>query len=90
MAHANVKITPPDLSLGQEATAEELYRVGLVYSTGSGVATDYVLAHKYFNLAALRGYEAAKQSRRELSEYMSSEEIAEAQKSAREWLRLAN
>ncbi len=90
MANAEVKTTAPDLIPGQEASAEELYRVGLVYSTGSGVDLDYVLAHKFFNLAALRGYQDAKVSRKELSEYMSSDEIAEAQKAAREWLKLAN
>mgnify|MGYP000362345011 FL=1 len=90
MANAEVKHVNPEFHLDQDSTAEDLYRVGLVYSTGSGVPADYVLAHKYFNLAALRGYADAKQSRKELSEYMSSEEIAEAQKADREWLKLAN
>jgi hypothetical protein len=43
----------------------------------------------WFNLAASRGSEAAKESRRELSEYMSSGEIAQAQRQAREWLSTA-
>ena len=35
--------------------AEALYNLGLAYSTGQGVTQDYVAAHKWFNLAAMRG-----------------------------------
>ena len=71
--------------------ADALYDLGIAYSTGTnGVELDLIEAHKWFNLAALRGYSDAKQSRKELSDYMSSDEIATAQKAAREWLSLAN
>lgn len=90
MAFAEAKSEEVISEVGPEASAEELYRAGLVYSTGVGVDADYVLAHKFFNLAALRGSIDARQSRKELSEYMTSEEIAEAQKAAREWLKLAH
>lgn len=75
--------TPP-----RDASGEELYRLGLQYSTGQGAPLDYVEAHKWFNLAAMRGLEAAKTYRRELSALMSSAEIACAQRAAREWLGL--
>ena len=90
MAFAESKLDAPCEELGPESKGEDLYRMGLVYSTGLGVAVDYITAHKWFNLAALRGYDEAKQSRKELAEYMSSEEIAAAQKAAREWLALAH
>ncbi|MAT34536.1 MAG: hypothetical protein CMK06_05270 [Ponticaulis sp.] len=90
MAFAESKLEAPCEELGHESAAEDLYRMGLVYSTGLGVAVDYVMAHKWFNLAALRGYSEAKTSRKELADYMSTEEIAAAQKAAREWLALAN
>lgn len=90
MAFADSKLDFQTAEIGPESKAEDLYRMGLIYSTGSGVDIDYVLAHKFFNLAALRGYHDAKQSRKEIAEYMSSDEIAEAQKAAREWLKLAN
>ena len=90
MAFAELKIEEVVCEPGPESNAEELYRFGIVYSTGVGVDIDYVMAHKYFNLAALRGYADAKQSRKEISEYMSQEEIAQAQKAAREWLKIAN
>ena len=90
MAFSETQLEAPCAELGPESNAEDLYRMGLVYSTGMGVPTDYVKAHQWFNLAALRGYAEAKQSRKDLAEYMSSDEIAEAQKNAREWLKLAN
>ena len=72
---------------GPEATGDELFRLGLLYSTGQGGAPlDYVSAHMLFNLAALRGSEEAKVYRKELSQEMASEEVAEAQRAAREWL----
>ncbi len=75
-----------------EAAAEAgdsgaLYDLGLLYSTGrDGAPNDYVIAHKWFNLATLRGYEAARVERAEVAQLMSTEEIAEAQRLAREWV----
>lgn len=71
----------------QDATGDELFRLGLLYSTGQGGAPlDYVSAHMLFNLAAMRGSVEAKIYRKELSEEMDSEKVAEAQRAAREWL----
>lgn len=67
-------------------TGEDLCKLGLLFSTGQGGAVDYVEAHKWFNLAALMGCEPAKHYRREISIEMGPDEIAEAQRSAREWL----
>jgi len=72
----------------REGRADALYNLGLAYSTGQGVATDMVAAHKWFNLAAVRGVEAAKSWRNQLAAEMSTGQIAEAQRLAREWLRL--
>ncbi len=69
-----------------EKTGDALYNLGLLYSTGQGVELDYVQAHKWFNLAAMQGSEAAREWRRELAKEMSAEEIAAAQREAREWL----
>lgn len=69
------------------ATGDELFRMGLLYSTGQGGAPrDYVSAHMLFNLAAMRGSIEAKIYRKELSQEMASDEVAEAQRAAREWL----
>lgn len=69
---------------------EDLHRLGLIYSTGQGAPLDYVEAHKWFNLAALRGWDEAKAYRKELADQMSSAEIAAAQRAAREWMSRPN
>jgi TPR repeat protein len=66
--------------------AEALCELGLKYSTGREVGLDLVAAHKWFNIAALRGSEAAKRYRLEIASEMSKAEIARAQRLAREWL----
>jgi TPR repeat protein len=70
-----------------DATGDELFRMGLLYSTGQGGAPlDYVSAHMLFNLAAMRGSIEAKVYRKEISQEMGSSDVAEAQRAAREWL----
>ncbi len=68
--------------------ADTLYHLGMMYCIGREVDMDLVTAHKWFNLAALRGNQDAKQVRTEISIDMSSQEIAEAQRQARSWLQL--
>ncbi len=69
------------------ASGDELFHKGLLSSTGQGGAQlDSVSAHTLFKLAAMRGSLEAKVYRKELSEEMASESVAEAQRQAREWL----
>ena len=68
--------------------AEALYNLGLAYSTGQGVDVDYVAAHKWFNLAAMRGSDVAKNWRNQIAGEMNAGQIAQAQKLAREWLKI--
>jgi len=73
--------------LAAEAGAPDaLYNLGLIYATGNGVDADFINAHKWFNLAALRGSHAARDSRTELALEMETAQISEAQRLAREWL----
>jgi len=65
---------------------EALYNLGLAYSTGQGVNVDYIAAHKWFNLAAMKGLNEARKWRAQISAEMSAGQIAEAQRQAREWL----
>jgi TPR repeat protein len=70
-----------------DTSGDELFRMGLLYSTGQGGAPlDYVSAHMLFNLAAMRGSVEAKVYRKELSQEMDPADVAEAQRAAREWL----
>lgn len=70
----------------QGGAPDALFELGLMYCAGREVEVDYVAAHKWFNLAALRGNDEAKRYRMELSREMSKADVARAQKLAREWL----
>jgi len=63
------------------------FDLGVAYSTGShGAPCDLIEAHKWFNLAAVGGYDDAAQCRADVSDEMTAREIAEAQRRAREWI----
>ena len=63
------------------------YDLGVAYSTGTaGTVFDLVEAHKWFNLAAVGGNEAAQEARAEIAEDMTAREIATAQRAARDWI----
>lgn len=70
----------------QGGQPDALFELGLIYSTGRDGQVDLVEAHKWFNLAALRGNEQARHYRNELSADMTKTEIALAQKRAREFM----
>ena len=72
----------------QGGAPDALFELGLMYCSGRDVALDLVQAHKWFNLAAMRGNDEAKRYRLEISSEMSKTAIAEAQRQAREWLRV--
>jgi uncharacterized protein len=75
-------------SLGQaQATADAFYELGMMYSVGESVPVDFVTAHKWFNLAAMRGNADAIRLRCEIAQEMSESEIAQAQRAARAWLK---
>jgi len=73
--------------MGQNAVnADSFFELGLTFATGRDVSTDLVAAHKWFNLAAMKGVNEARKWRAQISSEMSAEEIAEAQRQARKWL----
>ena len=72
--------------------AQAQYNLGLAYAKGEGVARHYVSAHMWFNLAAarfpasdLRSRSAAVRNRDLVAGNMTPEQLAEAQKLARDW-----
>ncbi len=75
------------LAAAAQGDITALYDLGVAYSTGShGAPCDLIEAHKWFNLAALKGHEEASWCRADVSDEMTAREIAEAQRRAREWL----
>ena len=74
--------------LGQgPAASDMLFELGMTYSIGRDAPVDLVAAHKWFNLAAMKGNADAIRLRREVANQMSDVEIAAAQRAARDWLR---
>ncbi len=74
--------------LGQgPAAGDMLFELGMMYSVGRDAPVDLVAAHKWFNLAAMKGNGDAVRLRREVASQMSDVEIATAQRAARDWLR---
>ncbi len=86
MAFVDTEVDQALREAEKQRSGDALYKMGLLYSTGQGVELDYVQAHKWFNLAAMAGSEAARIRRAELADEMSSEEIAAAQREARKWI----
>ncbi|MDG1996620.1 MAG: hypothetical protein P8J14_09005 [Emcibacteraceae bacterium] len=74
------------LAAAETGKAEAYYDLGLLYSIGHGVEQDNVEAHKWFNLAAMRGMLSAQIDRAEVADDMSHVEISQAQRKAREWV----
>ncbi|WP_341208555.1 hypothetical protein [uncultured Sphingomonas sp.] len=67
--------------------SDAAYDLGVAYSTGTvGATLDLIEAHKWFNLAAAWGNDAAAAARSEIAEDMTAREISNAQRAARDVL----
>jgi TPR repeat protein len=74
--------TPVEVS----AIPDVLFERGLYWASGRSGVVNLVAAHKWFNLAAMKGRVDAVALRREVAEMMSDVEIAMAQREARTWM----
>jgi hypothetical protein len=68
------------------AIPDVLFERGLYWASGRSGVVNLIAAHKWFNLAALKGRVDAIAMRREVAEQMSESEIASAQREARAWM----
>lgn len=68
------------------AIVDTLFEQGLYWASGRAGVVDLVAAHKWFNLAAIKGRKDAIAMRREIAEQLSDAEIARAQREARAWI----
>ena len=87
MARLELSAVESNEVAAQGGAVDALYELGIMHATGRDVGVDLILAHKFFNLAAMRGNDDAKRYRMEISREMDKRQIAEAQKLAREWIR---
>lgn len=62
------------------------FDLGVEYACGRAGQADLIEAHKWFNIAAMRGDVEAARRRQEIAAEMSANDISLAQKRAREWL----
>jgi len=69
----------------EQGDASAQFKLGVMYDKGKGVLKDYVLAHMWMNLAAAKGVKEAVEGRDLLEKSMTLDELAEAQRLAREW-----
>lgn len=69
-----------------QGDAKAQYNLAAYYGNGQGVPQDNVKAHLWFNLAAAKGEPAAAMYRDVVARKMTPQQIAEAQKRARECL----
>jgi TPR repeat protein len=60
-------------------------KLGLLYERGDGVPKDFVQAYKWYKLGATSGTTTAVMRRDELAVRMTSDQLVEAKKLAREW-----
>ena len=72
---------------GAPFSSDAFFELGLRHSIGNDGPVDLVAAHKWFNLAAMRGNAEATRLRREIADLMSETDIAVAQREARAWLK---
>ncbi|MBJ6131992.1 sel1 repeat family protein [Ochrobactrum sp. Q0168] len=63
-----------------------LLEMGMKYAIGRDCEIDVVAAHKWLNIAAIRGNEKAARMRNQVAATMSKSELAAALRDAREWM----
>ena len=71
--------------LAEQGDASAQFNLGIMYSEGKGVTHDHIQAHMWFNLAAARGEEKARENRDIVAKQMTTAQVVEAQRLAREW-----
>ena len=63
-----------------------LLEMGMKFAIGRDCEIDVVEAHKWLNIAAIRGSEKAARMRNQVAATMSKGELAAALRGAREWM----
>jgi TPR repeat protein len=83
MTHLELANTTAD----GDTSAGGLYEFGIMHASGRSAPADLVSAHKWFNIAAMKGHADAARMRREIAAEMTDAEIGQAQRAARDWLK---
>ena len=70
--------------MAEQGNVNAQVAIGGQYLIGNGVLQDYTRAHMWLNFAAANGYKLGQESRDKVAKRMTSDQIAEAQRMARE------
>ncbi|MGV1908029.1 sel1 repeat family protein [Agrobacterium cavarae] len=71
---------------GGQSRADVFCNLGLIYATGRGCPVDLIAAHKWLNIAAIKGSERAASLRADLARNMNKADLAAALRAARDWM----
>jgi hypothetical protein len=71
--------------LAERGDGAAQYKLGFMYQRGQGVTQDLVVARMWYDISARQHTPAAAEARDYMATFMTPEQIAEAQKLAREW-----
>lgn len=74
------------VAAGGNTDAEIFCEMGLMYATGRECEVDVVAAHKWLNIAAIKGSDRAAELRADLAATMTKTDLAAALRSARDWM----
>ena len=69
----------------EQGNSRAQVNLGFMYEFGAGVKPEYVQAYFWYGLAAEQGFAVALDRRDTVAERMTRDQIAEAQRLAREW-----
>ena len=71
----------------EQGDAKAQYNLGVMYALGEGVIKDYVYAHMWGNIASMNGNDKGETLRGYVAKKMTSSQIEEAQRLARECIK---
>ena len=86
MARFDFQTIETAATMGGENRAEIFCDMGLMYATGRGCDIDLVQAHKWLNIAAIKGCDRAAELRADLAATMTKSDLVEALRAAGEWM----
>ena len=86
MARFEIRNSEMAAMTGGETRADTFCDMGLMYATGRGCDVDLVAAHKWLNIAAIKGCDRAAELRADLAASMLKADLAMALRAAREWM----
>ena len=74
------------LELAEAGSSVCQYYLGVMLLEGKGALQDFGLAHMWLNIASSQGHDKARKQLEKMTQRMSAEQVAEAQKEARLWV----